>query len=122
MPTADMIPSERGLVDLSEGQSSSLIGILDVGEVVVEVVEGGVTTGGLVVVGHGGHGCRQVALEGMLDQAKVQEESRLTSLCSGLCKEKVKTLCPSRQTGATYTFLTWGARYERSRCGGVLPW
>jgi hypothetical protein len=45
---ADMIPSERCLVDLSECESSSLVGVGDMGEVIVEVVEGGVASGGLV--------------------------------------------------------------------------
>ena len=45
---ADMVPSERGLVDLSEGESSSLVGIGNVCEVIIEVVESGIASGGLV--------------------------------------------------------------------------
>ena len=37
--SSHMVPAERCLVDFSERKSSSLVGILDVGEVVVEVVE-----------------------------------------------------------------------------------
>lgn len=50
-----MIPAEGGLVDLGEGQATALVGVLDVGEVIVEVVEGVVPAGGLVGgdVGHG---------------------------------------------------------------------
>jgi hypothetical protein len=43
-----MVPAERSLVDLSESKTTTLIGVLNVGEVVVEVVEGIVTTTGLV--------------------------------------------------------------------------
>ena len=39
-----MIPAERGFVDFSESKSSALIGILNVGEIVVEVVESGIPT------------------------------------------------------------------------------
>jgi len=39
-----VVPSEWSLIDLSERETSSLIGVLDVGEVIVEVVEGGVST------------------------------------------------------------------------------
>jgi hypothetical protein len=46
--SADMVPSERGLVDLSEGESPSLVGIGNVCEVIVEVVESGIASGGLV--------------------------------------------------------------------------
>ena len=42
---AHMIPAERSLVNLSERKSSSLIGVRDVGVVVVEVVEGRVPAG-----------------------------------------------------------------------------
>lgn len=43
-----MVPAEGRLVDLSQGESSSLIGVGDVSEVIVEVVEGGVSSGGLI--------------------------------------------------------------------------
>jgi hypothetical protein len=43
-----VVPAERRLVNLSEGESSSLVGVGNVGEVIVEVVESGVSTGGLV--------------------------------------------------------------------------
>ncbi len=42
---ADMVPAEGRLVDLGEGQSSPLIGIGDVGEVIVEVVKGNIAAG-----------------------------------------------------------------------------
>ena len=42
--STDVVPSERSLVDLSKSETSSLIGVLDVSEVIVEVVEGGVST------------------------------------------------------------------------------
>jgi hypothetical protein len=45
---ADVIPAKGSFVDLSEGKSPTLIGVGDVGEVIVEVVEGGVSTRGLV--------------------------------------------------------------------------
>ena len=45
---ADVVPSKRGLVDLSEGESPSLVGVGDVREVIVEVVEGGIASRGLV--------------------------------------------------------------------------
>src|SRR6478735_2485583 len=37
---ADMVPSERSLVDLGEGKTTTLIGVGDVSKVVVKVVEG----------------------------------------------------------------------------------
>jgi hypothetical protein len=42
-----MVPPERSLINFSEGKSSALIGVLDVGEVIVEVVKRCVATGGL---------------------------------------------------------------------------
>jgi hypothetical protein len=45
---ADVVPSERGLVDLSEGEPSSLVGVGNVCKVIIEVVEGGIASGGLV--------------------------------------------------------------------------
>lgn len=47
-----MIPAERSFVDFGKSKASSLIGVGNVGEVIVEVVEGGVSTGGGVVGGH----------------------------------------------------------------------
>jgi hypothetical protein len=38
---ADMVPAKGSFVDLGEGESASLVGVLNVGKVVVEVVEGG---------------------------------------------------------------------------------
>ena len=52
--SSHMIPPERSFINLSESKSSSLIWILDMGEVIVEVVEGGITTSGLVL-GSGSH-------------------------------------------------------------------
>jgi len=43
-----MVPSERGLINLSECKSSSLIGVSNVGEIIVEVVEGRVASRGFV--------------------------------------------------------------------------
>jgi hypothetical protein len=47
---ADVVPSKGGLVDLGEGQAATLVGVLDVGKVIVEVVERVVPAGRL-----GGH-------------------------------------------------------------------
>jgi len=57
-----MVPSERRFVDLGESKSSSLVGVLDVCEVIVEVVESGVSTRGL---GGGGSGCHCVEVVAM---------------------------------------------------------
>lgn len=40
--SSNMIPAKRGFIDLSESESSSLVGIGNVSIVVVEVVERGV--------------------------------------------------------------------------------
>ena len=53
---SDVIPSEWCSVDFGEGESSPLIGILDVKKVVVEVVVGIVASGSLLR-GSGSHGC-----------------------------------------------------------------
>jgi len=42
-----MVPAKRGLVDFRESKTSALIGIANVSEIIVEVVEGGVSSGGL---------------------------------------------------------------------------
>jgi hypothetical protein len=55
---ANMVPAERGLVDLRQRETSSLIGIRDVGVVVVEVVEGSVAS-----CSSGRH-CGQLSLRG----------------------------------------------------------
>lgn len=39
-----MVPAEGGLVDLGEGKTTPLIGILDVGKIVVEVVVGSIAS------------------------------------------------------------------------------
>ena len=39
-----MVPAEGSLVNLGEGKASALVGVGDVDEIVVEVVEGIVTT------------------------------------------------------------------------------
>jgi hypothetical protein len=44
-----MVPSERCLVDFGQSKSATLVGVLDVREVIVEVVESGVSAGGLVL-------------------------------------------------------------------------
>lgn len=46
--SSDMVPAKGSLVDLCEGESSPLVGVLDVDEVVVEVVVGSIATGRLV--------------------------------------------------------------------------
>lgn len=47
-----MIPPKRGPVDLSERETATLVGVLDVGKVVVEVVEGVVAAGGFLSHGY----------------------------------------------------------------------
>jgi hypothetical protein len=37
---ANVVPSKRSLVDLGERQAAALVGVLNVGEVIVEVVKG----------------------------------------------------------------------------------
>lgn len=49
---ANMIPAKGSLVDFGQGQTTTLVGVLDVSKVIVEVVEGVVPAGGLVL-GHG---------------------------------------------------------------------
>ena len=46
--SSHMIPAKWGFVDFGESKSTTLIGILDVSEVIVEVVEGGVSTSRLL--------------------------------------------------------------------------
>lgn len=46
--STNVIPAKGSLVDLGESKTTTLIGILDVGEVIVEVAEGGVASTGLV--------------------------------------------------------------------------
>ena len=46
------LPSEGGLVDLGKCKSSPLVGILNVGKIIVEVVESCVTTSRLVGDSH----------------------------------------------------------------------
>jgi hypothetical protein len=52
-----VVPSEGRFVNLGKSESSSLVGVLDVSEVIVEVVEGGVSTRGL---GAGDRSCHCV--------------------------------------------------------------
>jgi hypothetical protein len=66
---ADVIPAKGSLVDLSEGETTALVGVGDVGEVIVEVVEGGVSTGGLIEGNGSGDGhCVELSLtiEGLI--------------------------------------------------------
>jgi len=42
--STDMVPAKGSLIDLRKGKSSAFVGILDMSEVVVEVVEGSVAT------------------------------------------------------------------------------
>jgi len=51
-----VVPPERGLVNLSESETSSLVGVGDVGEIIVEVVEGSVAPRGLIDGGGGRSG------------------------------------------------------------------
>jgi hypothetical protein len=48
-----MVPAEGSLVDFGEGESAALVGVCDVGEVIVEVVEGVVPA-----CCFGGHVCK----------------------------------------------------------------
>lgn len=50
---SDVVPAERSLVNLSESKTPSLIWVLDVGEVIVEVVEG-------VVAARSGVSCHRI--------------------------------------------------------------
>jgi hypothetical protein len=43
---SDVVPTKRSLVDFSKSESSSLVGVLNMGEVIVEVVESGISTSG----------------------------------------------------------------------------
>ena len=45
---ANMVPSERGLVDFRESETATLVGVLDVGEIIVEVVESSIASSGLI--------------------------------------------------------------------------
>lgn len=47
----DMVPAKRRLVNLGQCQTTALVGVSDMCEVVVEVVESGVSARGLVVPG-----------------------------------------------------------------------
>ncbi|RDW23201.1 hypothetical protein B0I73DRAFT_137538 [Yarrowia lipolytica] len=49
---SNVLPAEAGVVNLLQGESSSLVGVLNVSKVVDIVVEGGVSTFGHVVIGH----------------------------------------------------------------------
>lgn len=62
---ADMVPAKGSLVNLSEGESSSLVGVSDVGVVVVEVVEGRVASSG--PCGHDVHVLASGQLLGAVD-------------------------------------------------------
>jgi hypothetical protein len=48
---ADVVPSERSLIDLCESKSSSLVGVGDVGKIIIEIMESSIASGSLV------HGC-----------------------------------------------------------------
>lgn len=48
----NVVPAERSLVNLGKSESATLVGVFNVSEVIVEVVEGGVSTSGSVVGGH----------------------------------------------------------------------
>lgn len=52
----DVVPAKGCLVNLSESQTSSLVGVLNMGIVIVEVVESGVSAGGL------GRHCKLICL------------------------------------------------------------
>lgn len=60
-----MVPSERSLVDLGKGKTTTLVGVLDMEEIVVEIVVGRISTRRLVDGSglHGlGHGVRRSCL------------------------------------------------------------
>lgn len=42
--SSNVVPSERSFIDLSKSETTTLIGILDVSEVIMEVVEGIIST------------------------------------------------------------------------------
>lgn len=69
----DMVPAKRRLIDLGEGKTTTFVGIRDVGEVVVEVVEGGVTAGGAVArdVCVGTHGRENSGHDGHNDGLRI---------------------------------------------------
>ena len=71
----DVIPAKGRLVDLGEGESSTLIGVGNVGEIIVEVVERGVTARGLVVARH-------VWSQGVPGKDKVARQERRAPSCT----------------------------------------
>ena len=52
----NMVPAKGGFVDFRQGQPASLVGIGDVSEIVVEVMEGKIATRGHVLRGRSGIG------------------------------------------------------------------
>ena len=72
-----MVPAEGSLVDLSEGETTTLIGILDVSEVIVEVVEGSVAAVRLLdshCVKGGWTGCRRELLKQYVKESEILVE------------------------------------------------
>lgn len=49
---ADMVPAKGSLIDLRESETPTFVGVFDMGELVVEVLEGGITT--FCLGSHGG--------------------------------------------------------------------
>jgi len=77
---ANVIPSERSFVDLSECESSTLIGILNMGEIIIEIVEGGVSTRGRGW--DSGSHCRELRLSRLMSRLNLAEDvqSRIDGL------------------------------------------
>jgi hypothetical protein len=77
---ANMVPAERRLVDLCEGEATALVGVGDVSVVVVEVVEGSIAS-----FGSGGHseGCGTVGCSLSVIRVKRKEGTPDTRLTLG---------------------------------------
>ena len=58
-----MVPAEGSFVDFSESKTTTLIGVSDVSEVIMEVVEGGVSTSSLDDGGSRSSHCIEVYLD-----------------------------------------------------------
>lgn len=67
--SANVVPAEGSLVNLGKSESATLVGVFDVSEVIVEVVEGGISTFGSVVGGH----CYGEVLPKMVEAMSVGE-------------------------------------------------
>lgn len=63
----NVVPAERSLVNFGKSESATLVRVFDVSKVIVEVVEGGVSTSGSVVGGH----CYSEALPRLVEAMRV---------------------------------------------------